>query len=35
MYYEHFGFRKPPFGITPDTSFFFAPREPRKPSTRS
>ncbi|MDO8890847.1 MAG: AAA family ATPase [Sulfurimicrobium sp.] len=24
MYQAHFGFREPPFGITPDTSFFFA-----------
>ncbi|MDD4962313.1 MAG: AAA family ATPase [Gallionella sp.] len=24
MYLAHFGFREPPFGLTPDTSFFFA-----------
>jgi MSHA biogenesis protein MshM len=24
MYKQHFGLREPPFGITPDTSFFFA-----------
>ncbi|MFH1602587.1 MAG: AAA family ATPase [Pseudomonadota bacterium] len=24
MYLDHFGLREPPFGITPDTSFFFA-----------
>lgn len=24
MYLTHFGFREPPFGLTPDTSFFFA-----------
>ena len=24
MYLEHFGLREPPFGLTPDTSFFFA-----------
>lgn len=24
MYQAHFGFNEPPFGITPDTSFFFA-----------
>lgn len=24
MYLDHFGFREPPFGLTPDTSFFFA-----------
>jgi hypothetical protein len=24
MYKEHFGLRKPPFSLTPDTSFFFA-----------
>ena len=23
MYNEHFGLRKLPFGLTPDTSFFF------------
>ena len=24
MYLRHFGLREPPFGLTPDTSFFFA-----------
>jgi MSHA biogenesis protein MshM len=24
MYLEHFGLRQPPFGLTPDTSFFFS-----------
>src|SRR3989304_9865108 len=24
MYLQHFGLREPPFGLTPDTSFFFA-----------
>jgi hypothetical protein len=24
MYNDHFGLRKQPFGLTPDTSFFFA-----------
>ena len=24
IYLNHFGLREPPFGITPDTSFFFA-----------
>ncbi|HEX5364873.1 MAG TPA: AAA family ATPase, partial [Gallionella sp.] len=24
MYQQHFGLREPPFGLTPDTSFFFA-----------
>ena len=24
IYLQHFGLREPPFGITPDTSFFYA-----------
>ena len=24
MYLEYFGLREPPFGLTPDTSFFYA-----------
>jgi len=24
IYLSHFGLREPPFGITPDTSFFYA-----------
>ena len=30
MYNDHFGLRKQPFGLTPDTSFFFVLNTPSK-----
>ena len=37
-YLRHFGLREPPFGITPDTHYFYACRSPQNveiPSTPS
>lgn len=31
MYAAHFGLREAPFGITPDTSYFFGSPRRRKP----
>src|SRR3954464_7419469 len=30
LYLSHFGLREPPFGITPDTSYFYACRSPQE-----